>query len=837
MNYQDEQKFSLDYYKKKWEKNKVVIYCGMAWEPWNKAKVDEGMAGSETWASYLAREFVKKGFQAIIYNDLLIEDKKSFLLDPVTDEKGSKIGDVIYRDYRMVQADAEYDVFDYFIASRSTEPFKLNVHALKKFVMVHDIWLSADKSYDTMTWQIEKYAYLSDWHRDFLSKHHGLLSDKMFLTANGQDMSLYQDVDTYTKKNQAVYSSSPDRGLYQLLKMLPAIRKEVPDFELVVAYGFFNWESMAKMRNDLEGLNFIDKIKKLMEQPGVKYVGRINKKELAHYEKESKIWLFPSWFSETFCCLPGTHITTNDILTNVESVKEGTVVLTHTGGLKPVTHTFVHNIDEDVNVIKVKYLMDPLKITGNHNILVLPSGSESLHCVRMQHTPCTKRALKCSSSFMYKKDYCSNKECWKLHESYKTDWLRAEHLKKGDYVLYPKNKRNIEPGRFSDYSQDSLANGYVVGVIDSGSRAHLDKNHKSKKVIVNKANKIKDFILTDTFMMFCGWFVSEGCYDGKSTISFSLHKKEIDTADFLFEQGKRMGLNPWICQAPDSSSMTVCMSSAILGRFLTYNFGDGAKCKRLPQWVKDLPPMLLESVIAGILRGDGCQIKNTVSIECASKQLIIDLFDVLLKFDCVSSTNKCLKHKMIKKKIEDKWVIKRGDRTLEAFKLVCSMSQNVALFKFIGYDVEDKKSTGQAALQDDNYAYLPIVSNNTERYIGPVYNFEVADDNTYVANSIVVHNCITAVSAGLSKCSIVSTDYAGLSTTVGSAGVLLSPEGLSRNGEYPKSYTERFIEEAVKMLKDESYRREWADRAYNKMKEYSWSNVADGWIKEFGINK
>lgn len=282
-------------------KKRVVIWTGPAWESWNKQKVDEGMAGSETWASYLAREFVKKGFRTIIYNDLLSDKKTDVVLDPVLNDKGEKIGDVIYRDHTMLQKDVEYDVIDYFIASRSTEPLKINVHALKKFVMVHDIWLSPDKNYDTMTWQVEKYAYLSEWHKNFISKHHGIISDKMFLTANGQDMSLYQDVDTYTKKNQAVYSSSPDRGLYQLLKMLPDIRKEVPDFELVVAYGFFNWESMAKLRNDVEGLNFIKEIKDLMDQPGVTYVGRLNKKDLAHYEKESKIWLFPSWFSETFC--------------------------------------------------------------------------------------------------------------------------------------------------------------------------------------------------------------------------------------------------------------------------------------------------------------------------------------------------------------------------------------------------------------------------------------------------------------------------------------------------------------------------------------------------------
>jgi glycosyltransferase involved in cell wall biosynthesis len=97
--------------------------------------------------------------------------------------------------------------------------------------------------------------------------------------------------------------------------------------------------------------------------------------------------------------------------------------------------------------------------------------------------------------------------------------------------------------------------------------------------------------------------------------------------------------------------------------------------------------------------------------------------------------------------------------------------------------------------------------------------------------------CITAVSAGLSKCSIVSTDFAGLQTTIGSAGVLLSPEGLSRNGEYPLSYTSKFIGEAIKMLSNESYRVEWADRAYTKMKEYSWGNIAEKWLEVFGVKK
>lgn len=278
-------------------RKKVAIWTGPAWEPWNKAKVDEGMAGSETWASYLAEALVLKGYDVTVYNDLLTEHKDKPLLEkvPGTDKA------VRYVDHTYMMEHLKYDFYDHFIVSRSTDPLASQLHSHNYYVMIHDIWLSQDSNYDIRSWKVKKYAYLSEWHKHFLINHHKMPEDKMFLTANGVVKERYSDVDNYIKKNQAIYSSSPDRGLYQLLQMVPDIRKEVPDFELVVAYGFYNWEEAAKSRNDTVSLEFIAKIKKLLDQPGVNYVGRIDKETLASYQKESKVWLYPTWFAETFC--------------------------------------------------------------------------------------------------------------------------------------------------------------------------------------------------------------------------------------------------------------------------------------------------------------------------------------------------------------------------------------------------------------------------------------------------------------------------------------------------------------------------------------------------------
>lgn len=273
-------------YKDKWKMKKIAIYTGPAWEPWDASTVEAGMAGSETWATYIARAFMRSGYRVTIYGHL--QDPNKIVMD----------GLVRYVDHRAMLQDLQYDLVDLFISSRTVEPLKLPIHSKKNMVMIHDIWLSPDPNYDLQLWRVDKFLYLSDWHKEFLQKHHKIPDQKLQKTSNGV-LPYYQNVSDTCKRNQAVYSSSPDRGLYQLLQMVPEIRAAVPDFELIVCYGFFNWESAA--RNDKASLALIDKIKELMKQPGVIYKGRVSKQLLSRYEMESKIWLYPTWFTETQC--------------------------------------------------------------------------------------------------------------------------------------------------------------------------------------------------------------------------------------------------------------------------------------------------------------------------------------------------------------------------------------------------------------------------------------------------------------------------------------------------------------------------------------------------------
>lgn len=287
--YDAEDRYNHETYAVKWAKKNLVIYTGPAWEPWNRAKVGEGMAGSETWAAELGAEFSRRGFNVTIFNE------------PVMDGEVDQDG-VTYMHHSRLQEYVNYRHIDFCILSRTCEPPKyLRLHSAYTYVMVHDIWLNNDKNYDTRHGMLQKFGVLSDWHRDFFCAHHNIPKEKTFLTMNGVNQELYAGVEAAAKKNKVVYSSSADRGLKHLLGMLPKIREQVPDFEIDVCYGLLNWESAAKQRNNPNELAEIENIKQLMKQPGVNYFGRVSKVELARLQKEAKVWLFPTWFSETFC--------------------------------------------------------------------------------------------------------------------------------------------------------------------------------------------------------------------------------------------------------------------------------------------------------------------------------------------------------------------------------------------------------------------------------------------------------------------------------------------------------------------------------------------------------
>jgi len=97
-------------------------------------------------------------------------------------------------------------------------------------------------------------------------------------------------------KGRLHWSSSPDRGLDNLLYILPWIKERVPEAHIVCFYGLNN---MYKMNPQ-----FAEECEKLIKTAGedsVQFKGRIGQKELVKEWEKAHIWLYPTAFSETYC--------------------------------------------------------------------------------------------------------------------------------------------------------------------------------------------------------------------------------------------------------------------------------------------------------------------------------------------------------------------------------------------------------------------------------------------------------------------------------------------------------------------------------------------------------
>jgi GT2 family glycosyltransferase len=788
--------------RKRWPKGKkrIGIWTGPAFECWElNSYRTSGIGGSETSAGRLAQIAAEQGHSVYMYG---------------AHERNEQYGVQLVPWNEFIP---EEEYFDLFIASRNLNCIDDRLKAKNILVWVHDVWLlSGQYISDYHRQRVTKFICLSPWHVDFFSEYHKVDKSQITIIPNGINVELFgmRNIweEAISKKvyGKMIFSSSPDRGLANLLYLLPFVKDHVPELNLNIFYGFLNWEAAARSRNNSLELQKIDELKREIEKnkDWVTLHGRINQSDLVKHWNECYLWGYFDTFSETFCCLPKTKISLSDGKYKfIEDITIGENVITHKGN-NNVTQIMQRDISEDVYKIKVKALKDPLKITGEHPVLVL--NAKEIKCVRTQGY--CKHDKKVCTHYEYKdkKDrsiiHTVTKHCSKLGLNFKPTWVPVKDITRGDLLCIPINKNKNKPPRFYDILLENIFD----------YRQDIDLDHHA-------LSQIYDFIIDEDFLEFCGWYMAEGSFDGKSSIVFSLNLNEIDEAIFIKNLLTKLGLYYKEIKKENEHTNKIVVHSIMLGKFFS-SFGRISNDRQIPKWIKDLDIYYLKYFLRGLLHGDGCQIRNTFRVEVASTNLIYDLFEVLLKFDCISFLANSKKKHPIRSKDENGNVkiLHSTDKFLPAYMIGCSLTQNKELFEFMGYTV-DPKGEKILILKDENYAYLPISKIEKFSYTGTVYNLEVDNDNSYVANNVIVHNCITAKESQLSATPMLTSNVGALQTTVGEYGIRVEGHPYSRESR------QTFIDEAVKLFKNKDYWLEWSKKSFEGSKGIDWKSTWDNY--------
>lgn len=281
-------------------------------------------------------------------------------------------------------------------------------------------------------------------------------------------------------------------------------------------------------------------------------------------------------------------------------------------------------------------------------------------------------------------------------------WSSAKNLKKGDFVGIPINNESAMPK--------------WDGTIDNRWGHH------------KKVNRLKDLFALPNFWYLMGRYIGDGwrisSKRGKGNKVYIACSDR--NRDSLLDAIKSIGFNYSIDKTRTCDKVIICSNELHL---FVERYGHGAKNKQIDGETLDLPKDLLKHFLNGVIDSDGCKIKDFYKISTISKRLAYGLSLCVHKVYNIA----CSVHFT---KRPDTYVIE--DR-------ICHQNDT--------YDVcfKTHRAKQDKSYYSDGYIWLPIQKITKEKAETKVYNLSVEEDESYIVNGCIVHNCQDISASGLQK--------------------------------------------------------------------------------------
>lgn len=274
----------------------VAIFCGQTEEAWGPKNRETGIGGSEKMVLCMAPRLQKRGARVTVYCNVPIEQRG-------LDEFG-----VMWRHWSQFDDTRPRDTVIFW---RSPAAVEMPVPAKKRIVWCHDVQNPAAWT-NKRCMLVDQVWVLSEYHKSTLGEAAERLGDKVVITRNGIDRTLFEGKAPERKKNRIIFCSSPDRGVLTAVNTFQAAFKDDPTAELHICYGFsphyFKWAKEAEYAHvpDLQrDVNLWDYVRTVMRRcdvdPRIVYHGRLSWTELSELMRSSGVWLYATRFPEISC--------------------------------------------------------------------------------------------------------------------------------------------------------------------------------------------------------------------------------------------------------------------------------------------------------------------------------------------------------------------------------------------------------------------------------------------------------------------------------------------------------------------------------------------------------
>jgi len=425
-------------------------------------------------------------------------------------------------------------------------------------------------------------------------------------------------------------------------------------------------------------------------------------------------------FAMNLICVKGnTKITTNPSYTSrpIKEVQIGQKVLTHEGRFKPVEQVYERKYQGQMIKLEISNLKK-LDVTYNHPILGLKredikcyqgySRNNIAICKPPEERKCKKRCNKHKNFFWEPK------------------FIPAEEFREGDFIATPLPLEN--------QINDPISIDYSVV--------------KTEPKIIRPFKKIDKFIFKPDLLRLLGYYLAEGNieynqarwdkevkYPCGVTFVFNIEEQSYveDIKNIIFQNFKN--LNITVNKIPKHNTCTVGIYSKSLAEYIKYLCGSMADKKKLSVELLNLELVLQKEILKGFFRGDGqlrIRPKNIPAIGKGGNRY------------CASTVSEVLAYQLY-------WLLLRNQIkcTLRKSYDKTKGGKHVYFVEIFGKEInklEDKqlvnpKRQGYKSFVYKNWFFEPIKKIKKYKFDGNVYNLNVKDDHSYVANICPVANC------------------------------------------------------------------------------------------------
>jgi len=419
------------------------------------------------------------------------------------------------------------------------------------------------------------------------------------------------------------------------------------------------------------------------------------------------------------CLLPDTFLHCNPGLKMIKDISIRDLVYTHNGRYQKVKKIYKRPYKGKIINIKPHYFRIGLKTTPEHPFFGIKSHK---YCPTMG----CKTICKKDCAFI-KRRRCPHR----YFGNYQLQWIQAKNIEKGDVLIFPRfnnNTKDIKEIKLSQYLNKREYKLIKDLIKPNGFRTHLIPN-------VIKIDK--------DFCRLIGYYISEGYINSnQDSISFSFKESESQYIEDLKNLMKKNFClsDPKINKKTNINGIEIIYYSKILAKVFSKLFYNSPTVKRA--YTKCLPSWMLSStlekqveIFRGWWRGD--------TGSTSSRELMNQMKIILLRLGIIPSINEQTKEDFNKSEhtIENRSIKARG--SLFYFHNLSFFGDSFKLLKSSEFKKFKTKLSRRHGWIDEKYVYMPVRDIEVEDYEGEVYNLEVANDNSYVTESAIIHNCWT----------------------------------------------------------------------------------------------